>query len=318
MRKWLGVLLLGALIYLASTKFRLSNILYVSSCHFAYENDEYKVTALILDSNNENEIISSHSKDVGSAFTMLGEASSLVINFRHMQSIIFDFSILNEKHITNINSYFLNNSAIDFNFYVFVSDESSKDLFSYQNPKSVDNYYSVLNVNDKTDSQFSYIKPCHLITFLKKWSDNALVKMPIVGLSEVYNNKNIMVKGVVCLTKEKYDVLLEHDEPYLYLLNNFKDGVLNLSEYHAILNSNKIKIRYKDKLIVKICLKYEGLLNLDNKDEIKSFLLSKIKSLINYFKQNDIDYLNIKEINKLRSKNYTLNDIMIDLELQKK
>ena len=318
MRKWLGVLLLGALIYLASTKFRLSNILYVSSCHFAYENDEYKVTILILDSNNENEIISSHSKDVGSAFTMLGEASSLVINFRHMQSIIFDFSILNEKHITNINSYFLNNSAIDFNFYVFVSDESSKDLFSYQNPKSVDNYYSVLNVNDKTDSQFSYIKPCHLITFLKKWSDNALVKMPIVGLSEVYNNKNIMVKGAVCLTKEKYDVLLEHDEPYLYLLNNFKDGVLNLSEYHAILNSNKIKIRYKDKLIIKICLKYEGLLNLDNKDEIKSFLLSKIKTLINYFKQNDIDYLNIKEINKLRNKNYTLNDIMIDLELQKK
>lgn len=46
MRKWLGVLLLGAIIYLASTKFRLSNILYVSSCHLAYENDEYKVTAL--------------------------------------------------------------------------------------------------------------------------------------------------------------------------------------------------------------------------------------------------------------------------------
>ena len=35
MRKWLGVLLLGAIIYLASTKFRLSNILYVSSCHLA-------------------------------------------------------------------------------------------------------------------------------------------------------------------------------------------------------------------------------------------------------------------------------------------
>ena len=57
MRKWLGVLLLGAIIYLASTKFRLSNILYVSSCHLAYENDEYKVTALILENNNENDII---------------------------------------------------------------------------------------------------------------------------------------------------------------------------------------------------------------------------------------------------------------------
>jgi len=56
MRKWLGVLLLGAIIYLASTKFRLSNILYVSSCHLAYENDEYKVTALILENNNENDI----------------------------------------------------------------------------------------------------------------------------------------------------------------------------------------------------------------------------------------------------------------------
>ena len=90
----------------------------------------------------------------------------------------------------DINSFFLNNSAIDFNFYVFASDVSSEDLFSYQNPKSVDNYYSLLNVNDKTDSQFSYIKPCHLTTFLKKWSDNALVKIPIIGLSEVYNNKS--------------------------------------------------------------------------------------------------------------------------------
>lgn len=106
MRKWLGVLLLGAIIYLASTKFRLSNILYVSSCHLAYENDEYKVTALILENNNENDIIRSHSRDIGGAFTMLSEASSLIINFRHMQSVIFDYSILNEIYIMDINSFF--------------------------------------------------------------------------------------------------------------------------------------------------------------------------------------------------------------------
>ena len=127
-----------------------------------------------------------------------------------------------------------------------------------------------------------------------------------------------MLKGAICLTKEKYDVLLEQDEPYLYLLNSFKDGALNLSEYHAFINSNKIRIRYKDKLIIKICLKYEGLLNLDNTDEIEAFLLSKLRLLVDHFEQNEIDFFNIKEINNLRSKNYSFNDIMIDLELQKK
>ena len=68
---------------------------------------------------------------------------------------------------------------------------------------------------------------------------------------------------------------------------------------------------------IKICLKYEGLLNLDNTDEIEAFLLSKLRLLVDHFEQNEIDFFNIKEINNLRSKNYSFNDIMIDLEFQK-
>lgn len=316
MKKWLGVLLLGALVYLASTKFRLSNILYVSSCKLTYEDNKYKVDILILE-NNKNEILSSTGNTIGEAFTRLDQASSLVINYRHMQSIVFDYSILNEECINNIKAYFLNNSAIDFSFYVFASNVDGKKLFSYENPNGIDNYYSVLNVNDKNEAQFSYVKACHLVSFLKHWSDNAIIKIPIVGLSDSLKN-NLRISGVVCLSKNKYDILYDYENPYLYLFNDFKEGNIKLSEYHAIINSNNFSIKLKENLIFKIRIKYEGLLNLDNNEDITAFFIEKIKANLRYFKLHEIDYFNLNEINKLHHKQYRLENASIDLDVQKK
>lgn len=317
MRKWFGVLFLCAIIYLATTKFSLSNVLYVSSCHFAYQDDEYRISALILE-NDEQEIIKSNATSLGGAFTLLSQASSLLINFRHIESIVLDYSILNEKHIEAIRAYLLNNSAIDFNFYLFASEISADEIFSYENPKGISSYYSLLNVDYNDDSQFSYAKPCHLISFLKGWSDDILIKLPIIGLSEVFSNKNLTIKGVLCLNKKSYYSIMQNDWPFLFLFNDFKAGVINLSSFHAILNSNDVSFKYGDNLTIRIRIQYEGLLNLDNSNDLEAYLNEKVLKLINYFEKEQIDYFNIAQINELRSCQYSYDNITIDLKTQKK
>lgn len=318
MKKWLSLLVFGALIYLTSTRFKLTNILYASSCHFAYDNDNYTVTLLILDNQNANEVVKAKAENIEDVFSKIEDASSLVMNYRHIQSVIFDYSVLNDERLNAITSFLLNNSMIDFNFYVFASDCSVDDLFSYKNPTGTSAYYSILNVDDKNDNSFSYVKPKHFTNFLKRKSDSTLIKIPIIGISKEYENTNLKIDGIVCINKKKYNVFLKDNYPYLYVFNEFKQSYVRLEEYHAIINTNKISYSYNDKLVIRILMEYEGLLNLDNGNEIEAFYLDKVWHLLDEFKKKEIDFFNLEETNILKNKNYSYDDIDIRIEVIKK
>ena len=87
--------------------------------------------------------------------------------------------------------------------------------------------------------------------------------------------------------------------------------------FDAIIKKNTISYKYKDKLLIKIKIRYKGLLNLDNTASIKEYLTSKLNDCIKYLKDHNIDYLNINKINELRNKNYTYDDILFNINLNK-
>lgn len=316
MKRWVLILFLGSLFYLVSTRFSLSDILYISSIHFENRNNTYNITLMSLEDENDNIVLKSMGDSLDWCFTSLSNNLSLDINYRHVQSMILDESMLNEKHLNEFESFILNNTLIDFNFYLYVSNEESSSIYSYNNPDSISNYYSILNP-DRYNNLFYYCSKCHFVNFLKRRSDNVNIKIPFININNISNDTNLFISGFTLLNNNYY-IIKNEDYNYLYLLNEFKESTIYLDEFDAIIKENNLKFEYKDKLIININLTYEGLLNLDNIKEIKDYLYKKINNDINRIIDNDIDIFNLDEINLKRNKNYTIDDVLINLEAIKR
>lgn len=330
MKKLLMLIIVFVAFYLVGSRFVISNNIYVCAIYIDY-NDKYELTMLCpsassVGSKDKQDISSSLIKCEGNsldeAFNEAATSSVLTINYRHIVSIVFNINAFNKRILDEFNRFISNNSFIDFNFYVFTTSKKGDELFSFKNPDDVSSYFSVLNLNALSRYLYTYASPIHYVEFLKRYSDNETINLPYIEINENYiiedkTTKNIFINGITSYYEGKTKITLKEDNPYLFLLNEFTEGSVYIDKYDAIIKRNTLSYKYNDKLIIKIKIKYKGLLNLDNTLELREFLLMKLDDNINYLLKNDIDYLNLKYINDIYKKNYTYQDIKFKILLNK-
>ncbi len=330
MKKIIMFIIAAVAFYLVGSRFVISNNIYACAIHIDYT-DKYELTILCPSASSvgskgkqdsSSSLIQCEGKSLDEAFNNAATSSVLTINYRHIVAFIFTKNALNKKNIEEFNGFISNDSSIDFNFYVFVTSLSGDDLFSFKNPDNVSSYYSVLNVNELSRYLYTYISPIHYVEFLRQCNSGETINLPYISTNNNYTieeekAKNIYICGVASYLNDVSKITLKDDNPYLFLLNEFTEGSVYLDMFDAIIKKNTISYKYKDKLIIKIKIRYKGLLNLDNTASIKEHLISKLNDCIDYLINNDIDYLNINKINELRNKNYTYEDILFNINLNK-
>ncbi len=315
MKRWVLILFLGSLFYLVSTRFSLSDIIYISSIHYEYNNEKFLVTLMSLE-DDDNIVLNSIGESLDECFTNLSNNISLDINYRHVQSMILDVSMFNEDCLDEFERFILNNTLIDFNFYLYSSDEKSSYIYNYNNPDSISNYYSILNP-DRYNNLFYYSKKCHFVNYLKRRSDDVNIKIPFINVNNISNDSNLFISGFVLLNND-FNIIKKEEYNYLYLLNEFKESTIYLDNFDSIIKENNIKYEYKDKYIININVTYEGLLNLDNYNKMEEYLYEMLLNDINNILRLKIDLFNLDEINLKRNKKYTNDDVLIKLSVIKR
>lgn len=330
MKKILILIIVFVAFYLVGSRFVISNNIYVCAIHISH-NEKYEVTMLCPSASSvgskdkkdsSSSLIKCEGNSLDKAFNDAATSSVLTLNYRHIVSFVFNINAINNEVFDEFNRFISNNSFIDFNFYVFTTSYDGEELFSYKNPDDVSSYFSVLNLNELSKYLYTYTSPIHYVEFLHQYSDKNTINLPYIGVNENYiiddkSTKNIYVEGVVSYNNEKTNIILNDDMPYLFLLNEFSEGSIYIDKYDAIIKKNTLSYKYKDKIIIKINIKYKGLLNLDNTNEFEAFIKEKLNESIEYLVSKDIDYLNILHQNNLRQKNYTYSDIEFKVSLNK-
>lgn len=315
MKRWVLILVLGSLFYLVSTRFSLSDIIFISSIHYQYNNENFMVSLMSLE-DDDNIVLKCIGESLDECFTNLSNNISLDINYRHVQSMILDVSMFNEDCLDEFERFILNNTLIDFNFYLYSSDEKPSYIYNYNNPDNISNYYSILNP-DRYNNLFYYSKKCHFVNYLKRRSDDVNIKIPFINVNNISNDSNLFISGFVLLNND-FNIIKKEEYNYLYLLNEFKESTIYLDNFDSIIKENNIKYEYKDKYIININVTYEGLLNLDNYNKMEEYLYEMLLTDINNILRLKIDLFNLEEINLKRNKKYTNGDVLIKLSIIKR
>ena len=310
----------------------IARTIFVSTIHLAKEDDETLITFFIPssfsvgktegESQSSSTILKSKGKSLKDVFNKAENSSELELNYRHIVSVVFDQSYLDYELLNNFTNFLIENKRIDFNFHIFTSTEKSEDLFSFKNPENISSYYSILNVNSKSDYLFKYIKPLHFIDFVRGLNkDEYTLKIPNLGLGEDFNldgekSKNIYLNGIRVLNKQKSILFDEKISKKLLYLNTFEYGRVYVEEMDLVIQSIKYKIKNKKSPIVFMKITYETMLDV-SEEKLKELLIKKVKEAYQIMLDNDLDYYNLKDINLKYKKDYSLDSLTFDIKLAK-
>lgn len=310
----------------------ISRTIFVSTIHLAKNEAETEITFFVPSSfsvgksEGENKLFSSTLKVSGKSlketFNNAEQSSELELNYRHIVSVVFDRSYLKYELLNEFCDFLIENKRIDFNFYIFTSNEKADDLFSFKNPENTSSYYSILNVRSKSDYLFKYAKPLHFLDFSRGLNkEKYSIKIPNLGVLEDYQidgekSKNIYLKGVTIYQEKKiFEFDGESKEEILYI-NSFEYGRLYVDELKIVIQSIKYKIKSKEKPTVIIKVGYEALVDFDEL-KIKDFINNKVQLAYNLMLKEQIDYYNLNDLNQKFKKNYKLSDVIFKIELLK-
>lgn len=329
MKKIIVVVLSLLTVLIVGSIFEISKIVYISSIHFSAQ-DELSATFFspspfavgkAQSDDSSSTYITVKGESIEDVFNSVEHSLEVEINYRHIVSVIFDESFIEEKYITSFNKFIYTNRRMDFNFYIFSSNEKPDDLFSFKNPDNISSYHSILNVNSKSLYLFQYIKPLHYINFLKASSslDNT-IKIPYLSIGHDYqaNDKEakyIYLNGILFHSK-KNELVTKEDAPNLLFLNEFNYGRYYLEDYNIVIQEISNKIKVSNKCVIKVKIYYEATTPIDE-DRLSEKLLEKIDINYQYLIDKGIDYFNIADINKKYKKNYNLNDVVFDVCVKK-
>lgn len=305
----------------------LNDLAIASSIGIDYENNEYKLTAQIMDIKTSNSgmteenalIYESTGKTIAKAVNDFSVRYPKNVYFGHLEFIVLSKDVA-EKKLEDVFDYFLRSPEARTSGFVVITEEPAYKILNPSNEKKgsfpMEEMKSVLmdatkrngTVNDITLEEF-------LSFYLKEGID------PVVPTIKTVENKGItssstVIEEMIPVTKNKVEKILDKKESIAYntINNNFDqiviDSKYNNQDFGALIYNSKSKVDVKlkeEKIDVTVNIKIESKINeidkkinLINKDvhekikkEINKELKSYIESLIDYCKENNTDILGI-------------------------
>lgn len=326
--KKLIILLTSVFLISGCSYTEINDLAIASSIGIDYENEEYKLTAQIMDIKSSD---SGMTKESALIYESTGKTIAKAINnfsVRYPKNVYLghlEFIVLSkeasEKKLDDIFDYFLRApEARTSSFVVIANEESANSIINPKNEQEgsfpTESLKSVLmdatkrngTVNDITLEEF-------LSFYLKTGID------PVVPLIKKTENKGMtasatVIEKMIPISKNKLHTPLSEKESIAYntLNNNYDQVVIDCKyknkDFGALIYNPKSSVEVKIKnnqIDITVNIKFESKINemdkkinLINKDvhnkikqEINKEMESYIQKLINYSKENNVDTLGI-------------------------
>lgn len=325
--KKLLLVLLGVL-FLSGCKYNsIASSIYVASMHFAHDGEQYKANFYVINSlsiglNDTSEsdtgsLATIESESMADVFAKLDLSTALDVNLMHVGTIILDTSILKKEYIKELLMTIRNNPKISYNSYIFVSEDKAEEIYKIKNPGGESDLYSI--INSPLDRRYLYLmcEPISFLAFASDFLNEKCIQIPVFSLEDSWDTDgvNYYVDSVCLYDGEKNQLLSRDDYPgFQFLFNHL--GLLagdeNLSYY---MKQFKARVKYKEKLIVSVFFYYDTYYS--KVTDERSYIIEYIEEEFAKLKELDMDYMNINYINKLKKKNYTIDDLVISIKFKK-
>lgn len=309
----------------------ISQILFIASIGIEKKEDKYQgYFYLPLSSdigkteNSENkgkgEFAKTSGKSIPELFYNLQNSTSLIINLKHVSSIVLNKELLNEKFLNELIEYIKYSLEIDFNCYLFVTSEKMEELYNFQNPNQESVLNSLLVSTSDVNVSFLVTPPIHFLSFTREFYKDRSILFPMLDLEEIWTIddkaiKNSHMQGAIYYYKGALkEVIKNPSSPYFSTTHQFIDQIDKTS---ISFKDYKYNLEFKEVLRMKVSFSYEiyKTENSISEEKVKSFVFDRIKSYIESFQE--MDPLNINYYNYAYNKDCSYETIDIQINILK-
>ena len=311
------------LLLLTSCGVDISESLFIASIGFELDEEEIKGYFYLPLSNDigksedegkgEGEFVKVGGENIEKVFNNVKAVNSIDINFKHVSSIVINKELYNEGFINELINYVKYYNLIDYNFYLFSTEEKMEDIYSFKNPNQESVLNSLLVISGDNVGLRLVAEPVHFLEFSKKFYDNRSILIPSLDIEELWNidnklSKNFYPQSAIYYYKNKtIDVKKEKASPYIKdnveFYDSVKDDIVYFKKYRFKLYNGNVYIKCK----------YEDFGENVSEKDVKKLISDRIKEYVK--KYNNVDPFDFLFWNEKLNKEWLYNDFKIDIKI---
>ncbi len=326
-----SALLLFIIVFMFLTKgsyyINILEEIYIASYYLSYEDGEYNATFYANDSalfgkQSDNKPVtqtaSFKGENLSKVFQMIEDTLDVNCNFRHVESVIFDVNFFKEDLLEDYFLFIKNDIRFDYNFYIFATDEDISTVYGIKNPDSSTTTEYAFNSPDGSSHLYLITRPIHYTEFVRNfYAGSYIQRIPMMRTTESWTIDDKLSKSVILDKVYMYgtgEIYTLDEMPGFVFLGNIKSKRIDDDNTKCIIVNYKNDLSVMRKFTMTVKTEYKKT-NDSTMNEVKEYIEKKLKETLDYFYDNNIDILNIKDINYRYKKNYSYEDLKIKIKI---
>lgn len=332
MKRWILLMLSVVSIFLLAScdQFDISKILFIASVGVEKKDDElqgYFYLPLSSDigksENGENkgqgQFAKTSGKTIPELFDNIQSATSLTINFRHVSSIVLNVELYNKEFIEELIDFIKYSLDIDFNCYMFATEEKLEEIYDFKNPNEESVLTSLLVSTSDASSLYLVAPPLHFLKFARDYFKERSILIPLLVLEEIWTieskeTKSFHAQSALIYFKDEQMLVIEDpSSPYFLTLSQFSD---DMDQVPILFTDYSFKADFKEQLYLEASFKYE-IYKSDSKisrKEIEDFVKKRITDYLKQYEK--VDPLNIAYFNYVYGTNCSYDKVDIKVNIK--
>ena len=312
MKKYL-ILLLSIFLVGCQNYKELNNSAIVSAIGIDVEDDNYKVSVQIVNtekSNDEQEklnnpiVYTSNGKNISDALNNINLKSPNILYLGHLQLVLLSEDIAKEG-ISEITDYFLRNNGINKNFTILVSkDNTPEEILKV--PTSLVNFprgniLGSLEISSTISGASNNVKFTKFVNDLESKGINPVMSSINILSNEEENKQDLQISDMAIFRHDKLIGYLDNEQikGYNFITNNIDSTTISFkcNDSNVSVKVKEVKTTTKFELVnnkPRLIINVGGISNIE--EDNCNLDLSDIQSNTN----NEIKYLIINTINKVK------------------
>ena len=301
---------------------------FVISFGFDYSDADkmYEVSAYIINNANltqsESQTSSEHNAYIGtakgttisSAIEELNKNLDVILEFKHIKTVFITEEFINSQNLHYLYTFFRNGPLFYPNFEIYITTEKIKDIYKVQVFEETTIFYTLLTGQKKAHNY----KVANFYDFINDYIiPNYSIGYPLIEVNKtVFENQKdphmtLENSGIVYLDQRgKFNILKYQEYPGLYLINNFTDLLINLSDLELIINNYFFNVNLdteNPESIINVTIKSDvayvysdTIKDYEISKYTKKYFINEINKVFDYCYSIGIDILNINYLRSLK------------------
>lgn len=221
-------------------------------------------------SEDASTLLHSKGNSIKEAFFNINNTSNILLDYSHVDSIIFNVSFFNKDNIIEFIEFTKDNPKVYPSFNIYVTKESIKDILFIDNNIDTQSYYTLFT---QSKSSSSYPRTTFLNMITNMYEKDYFTLYPLITKVPIKDDStafSLAYAGYAYFVNNSISYIYYEDNPLLYLVRPINDITIKLDNNIFNLVVDKIYKPFVKPYIIIYYIKSSSKTLL--KDDIKQFI----------------------------------------------